>query len=61
MKKLLKVQRRINMIKCFGRMLNSFGMFTLKRKKLRNGSLNGLKLSSGWFRRKGKEGSSYSE
>lgn len=49
------------MIKCFGRMLNSFGMFTLKRKKLRNGSLNGLKLSSGWFRRKGKEGSSYSE
>jgi len=51
MKKLLKVQRRINMIKYFGRNLGEyFGMFTLKRKNLRNGSSNALKLIRGWFR-----------
>ena len=44
--KLLKVQRTIKMIKYLGRMLKSFVMFTLKRKKLRSGSLNALKRSN---------------
>lgn len=59
MEKLIKVQRTIKMINYLGRMLYGFVMFTLKRKKLRSGYLNALKLISSWFRgkkKKGKEG-----
>lgn len=52
MEKLLKVQRTISMVKRLGGMLNWFGIFILKRKKLRNGSLNAFKLISGWLTEK---------
>ena len=55
MEKLIKVQRTIKMINYLGRMLYGFVMFTLKRKKLRSGYLNALKLISSWFRGKKKK------
>ena len=53
--KRIKVQRTIKMIKYLGRMLYWFVMFTLKRKRLRSGYLNALKLISSWFRKKKKK------